>query len=580
MNQTLYTLLSLDYLVLTLLSYSSIENFDLDRFASPIRTYHPLWSELFAFESILVYLIIAGAVLAQWAERETPVEEEWRFPGRFAVLFAVMAVPVKLMTHNLIVYDTSFFAFVLFFSLILLVCCARFLLFSSPTVPKHLIMMAVFIAASFMVYEPWNSPSLKMKNAILAGNSARFQRLAASYPQHLRMNSGLLDTACKKPDFDIIKRIVDSGNTSIDGDYMNQNIFNPQYINILEYMHTHGVKLARTEVLRRAIDYAAREPEIKKPNSDAYSIDKNYPVLELLIKLLNQAPEEDRKQKTGWSSGYSNLLSTAAASGNTDLMNFMLKHGFVIDEEVIKSLILNKHFDKPEIQALLAKAETVTTRPAEPSSNTAAASHPADITAQASVTDSTDVSINDRNSYATLQATTTIATEPVSAASGAAETTHTATRPDMTLPATAAEAISRPAGGLALLQPASDGLDLIIPYGADAKGMRRDGENVFHFIARYWRSSKAERTFYKCDYARLFSIAMERKIDLNQKSRLGQTPFWIALQGNNFRSCIRLLEAGADIGGTDGDGLTMQEYCRKNNRKILLGLLMGVNNDR
>ncbi len=582
MNQTLYTLLSLDYLILTLLAYTSIENFDLDRLASPIRIYYPLYSEIFAFESILVYLIIAGAILAQWAEKETPVEEVWRFPGRLAMLFAILAVPARLMTNGLIFYDTSFFAFVMFFSLIMSVCSTRFLLTGDKTSSKHLLAIVVAILITFLVYQPWNSPSLKLKNAILAGNSDRFQRLAASYPLHLRLHSGLLNIACKKPDFEIIKKILDSGNTSFDPGYTQVEIFAPQHLEILEYMHAHGVKLAQYEVLRSAVAYYAHESKPERPESGTIVLDKTYPVLKLLIRILEQAPDEDKKQKSSWSSGYTNLLSTAAASGDTDLMNFLLQNGFVIDEEVIRSLVVNKHFDKPEIQALITRAGTVVTRPTEPAAAaTATASQPAAVTVEEFPAASTVTAAANANSgSATLAATNTLSAQPLSLASGLADAGHPATIPDTSRPAPSTVTASTAVSGPAVLQPAADGLDLLISCGADVKDMRLSGENIIHFIARYWRSIKSEQTYYKLNYPALFAGALGRKVDLNQKNRTGQTPLWVALENNNFRAFSRLLDAGADYGIKDQEGQTMLEYCRKNGRNILLSLLKETNDEK
>ncbi|EKD82014.1 MAG: hypothetical protein ACD_39C01522G0003, partial [uncultured bacterium] len=125
------------------------------------------------------------------------------------------------------------------------------------------------------------------------------------------------------------------------------------------------------------------------------------------------------------------------------------------------------------------------------------------------------------------------------------------------------------------LQPADDGLDLVIAQGADVKSMRLARENLFHFIARYWRSPRNERSHYKFDYQKLFRIAVDRGIDIEQKNTDALTPLWVAMHANNFRAFKKLLEAGADTEVKNPDGKHLREACGEMGRKLLLGLIEG-----
>ena len=58
--------MSLDYLLISIVSLITIENFHLDRYASPVGIYHPFYSELFSPENIVrafIRLLAAGLIV-------------------------------------------------------------------------------------------------------------------------------------------------------------------------------------------------------------------------------------------------------------------------------------------------------------------------------------------------------------------------------------------------------------------------------------------------------------------------------------------------------------------------------------
>lgn len=522
MAQTYWFLLALDYFFLNMISYYTIENYLLDRYASPSGIYYPLYSELFSIESMLLYMIIAGAALAMNANQKSSFQETSHFSGYFAILFAVLAVPVRLMTRGLIDCDTLYFAFVMFFSSLLLYCSLRnWLDIQFRLSFKEFAAVFAILTMLFWVFEPWNSPSLKLTNAIKAGNVSRFTTLSRKYPLHLSMNRGFLDTAFARPVPEIIKTIVESGNTSISTDYMNLEIFNPAHIDILAYLHAKGVNFASMDMLRNAVRYSA-VPVRSQHNRISGAVDKNYLVLRFLLKLHHAAPEESRKRRSENSGGcgWENLVSIAAAEGNSNLMAFLIDQEFVIDEEVYQALALNKQNDKPEIQALLKKSRFVSEKQSEHS---------------------------------------------------------TASQPAMPAISTAAASIEKPDLTDSLqLRLESDGFDLILTSGADVKHYRENQKNIFHYLADNWCAREPGNQYHNVDFAGVFREALKRSIDLNKKDKKGLTPLWSALQANNFRAFVRLLEAGADRSARNAEGSTMIEFCSKNNRKILLSLLSEV----
>ncbi|MBU1108464.1 MAG: hypothetical protein KKB51_17445 [Candidatus Riflebacteria bacterium] len=325
MAQTYWFLMALDYLFLNILSYNTIENYLLDRYAFPVRSYYPLYSELFSIESILLYMIIAGAALAMKANQNSDSQQASHFTGHLAIFFAVLAVPARLMTRGLIDCDTLYFAFVMFFSSLLLYGSVR-----------------------------------------------------------------------------------------------------------------NGLNI--------------------KPRMSFKKFAKVFAVLALLFWFLEPSSE----------------------------------------------------------QALQTFAETETTQPAP-------VKQPASLTASPS---------------------------DVSSSTARVDTP----------------------GGLQL-RPEPDGLEMILGSGADVKSYRENQQNIFHFLAENWRAQSDNYRTYNVDFASVFARAIKRKLTLDKKDKRGLTPLWAALQANNLRPFIRFLEAGADRSAYNTEGLTLIEFCNKNNRKILLGLL-------
>ncbi|MDD3148183.1 MAG: hypothetical protein PHD82_12855 [Candidatus Riflebacteria bacterium] len=565
MTQTYWFFLALDYLFLNMISFNTIENYMLDRYASPIGIYYPLYSEIFSIESILLYMIIGGAALAMMANHDSESRETSPLTGYLAILFAVLAVPAKLMTRNLIELDTAFFAFVMFFSSLLLYGSIRnWLEIRFRLSLKEFATLVVVLTVLFWFYEPWNSPSLKLTNAIKEGNTSRFAALARSYPQHLQMNRNLLDTAFARPNQETIKTIVESGNTSVSYGFMNLEIFNPTHIDILAYLQSKGVDFANMDMLRNAVSYSA-VPARPRRNRISGPVDKNYPVLRFLLKLYNTAPEEKRKQRSENSGGcgWDNLVSIAAAAGDADLMAFLVDQGFAIDEEVYQALALNKHIDKPAIQAILNSSRFVAAKPDDQKTETAA-EQPAKQTATETF-----------RPMPSQVASTAIATRTEILPTPAADSVEHAVA---SLPATAGNLtpVGHAMPESLQLRLEADGLDLILTSGAAVKSYRENRQNIFHYLAYNWRAPHPDYRSRAVDFAGIFHKALQRKIDLNTKDKNGLTPLWLALKENNLRAFIRFLEAGADRSALNAEGATMIEFCSKNNRKILLSLLSEV----
>lgn len=538
--------MALDYLFLNILSYNTIENYLLDRYAFPVRSYYPLYSELFSIESILLYMIIAGAALAMKANQNSDSQQASHFTGHLAIFFAVLAVPARLMTRGLIDCDTLYFAFVMFFSSLLLYGSVRNGLNIQPRMSfKEFAKVFAVLALLFWFLEPWHSPSRQLTNAIKEGDVSRFTALSQKYPRHLRMNPGLLDAAFSRPVPEIIRTIVESGNTSISSGYMNLEIFNPAHIQILAYLHANGVNFASMDMLRNAVAYTT-VPARPRRNRISGVVDKNYPVLRLLLQLYHAAPEGSRKRSSENSGecGWENLLSIAAVEGDADLMAFLIDQGFAIDEEVYQALALNKHIDKPAIKALLQKSRFVVDNQNE--HKTMATIEP--------------------SSNQTLQ--TVAETETTQPAPVKQPANLTASPSDVSI---STARVDTPDS--LQLRPEPDGLEMILGSGADVKRYRENQQNIFHFLAENWRAPSDSNRTYNVDFASVFARAMKRKLTLDKKDKRGLTPLWAALQANNLRPFIRFLEAGADRSAYNTEGLTLIEFCNKNNRKILLGLL-------
>lgn len=593
MAQTYWFFLALDYLLLDIVSFNTIENYLLDRYASPIGIYYPLYSELFSIESILLYMIIGGAALAMKANQKGSSQETSNFTGYLAILFAVLAVPAKLMTRGLIDCDTLYFAFVMFFSSLLLYCSFRnWLEIQLKLSFKEFSTVFAILIVLFWGYEPWNSPSLKLANAIKAGNISSFTALSQRYPQHLRMNSGLLNTAFARPIHEIIKTIVESGNTSISTGYMNLEIFNPAHIDILAYLQSKGVNFASMDMLRNAVHYSA-VPARPRRDRIAGAVDKNYPVLRYLLQLHRAAPEEMRKRHSDNSggSGWENLVSIAAMDGDADLMAFLIDQGFVIDEEVYQALARNKQIDKPEIKALLQKSRFVSEKQDERKTATAPETLAEKAVDQTIIQTASQPAspANEPASRSVVQPFTEPAKEPLPepgikpVSEPLTETVIERAIQPGAEPGVEHPANLQPQASLAVSLPdslqlrlESDGLDLILTSGADVKRYRENQQNIFHYLAENWHARDPRNQHDNVDFAGVFREAQKRKIDLDKKDKGGLTPLWSALQANNFRAFIRLLEAGADRSARNAEGATMIEFCSKNDRKILLSLLSEV----
>lgn len=558
MGQFLAGLALVDYLLMTLLAFSSIENHGLDRLLNQIQTYHPFYSEVFTVEMMLILMSIVGTALLLRSEKESAPGDVWLLPGRVAVLFTVLTAPARLMTDGLISPDTAFFALVMFCSLFISLLLARLLLSGSSATGREIAGMLAAIALLFLLAEPWNSPSLKLRNAVESGNASALTRLAGQYPLHMAMNSSLLNFALKKSDPEIIKIIIERGNKSFDPSYSEGEIFAPENFETLKFLNAAGVNLARQEVLKAAVEFYAERANTDTRQSSTSPVDKNYPVLKWLVDLYKQAPEEERKPRPVSFSGYANLLCIPAVNGAADLMAFLLEQGFAFDEEVLEALTRSKNFEKPEFQPILAKASAMVS-----AQRTAAAVEPeiqAEILLKQTAASSTQTA--PMISQTAMPASQTVAlpavTQAVSSNAVALPATDSATTPP-----------------IIWLQPASDGLDLVISKGANVKQMRADRENIFHFVARYWRAPKAPEAYYQLAYSELFKTALERQVDINQPNVNGQTPLWVALSENNFRAFRKLLAAGANPEIKDAGGKTLREFCRENGRRIILSLLEG-----
>lgn len=493
MMEFLVVFLLCNYGFLTLVSWFAIDNLDLDRLAHPVRTYQPFASDLFASENILLYMVLAGSVAIQWIGRQDGERGLPPVTKHIAGLFAVLAVPVRLMTNRRWDYDTAYFAFIFFFSALMLYALVRSLLSktSAPGV-KDVTTVALLLGIGFWMTEPWNSPSSKFERAIHKRDAARFASLADRYPDHLRLHTGLLDRALRCPERGIIERIIDAGHATISAYIGERAIFQPQHLGILEYLHARGVKLTADALFREATRLAARSK-----SKDAVG---SYPVLAWLIRIRRDAPTESREPASRFSrDGWQNPVALAAAGGNADLMAFLVGQGYAIDEEVFRALVLNQHANDPEIQALLVTS-----------------------------------------GFVSPVATGTVASAGIF---------------------------------LPLPVPARDGLDLILWSGSGVKECRERQNNIYHYLAREWRARDPQSPFPQVDFEKVFADALSRKIDIEAKDRDGLTPLWVAVRSNNFRAAVRLLEAGADPTARDADGMTMRDFCLKNDLRLLTGIV-------
>ena len=590
MGQFLAVLALCDYLAMTLVAFTSIEKHGLDRLFNPVQVYHPFYSDLFTAEMMLILMSIAGTALLLRAEKDGDADDRWQLPGRAALLLAVMAAPARLMTAGLIAPDTAFFALVLFFSLFIALLLARFLLTDVRAGGREAAGMLAAIAVFFLLIEPWNSPSLKLRNAVETGNANDLTTLARRYPLHMAMNSSLLGFALKKSDPEIIRIIIEKGSKSLDPSYMEGEIFKPENFETLKALHAAGVNLARQEVLKAAVEFYAESATKPMQPSSSRPADKSYPVLQWLIDLYKQAPEEERRPRPVRLSGYANLLCIPAVHGDADLLAFLLEQGFIFDEEVLGALTRSKNFDKPGFQPVLARAsalasaqraavapvfETATPIPEAEARATVLINHTAALPTQ------TVSPVNHTASQTTASPAVTTAVAASAAFWPAVAQNNRVDDSNLMAVVAATGSVISPvtasagAASIIWLQPAPDGLDLVITKGADVKQMRADSENVFHFIARYWRAAKAPKSYYPLDYPQLFKAALERRVDINQPDARGQTPLWVALYANNFRAFRRLLAAGANPEDKDSEGKSLSEFCRANGRRIILSLLEG-----
>jgi len=592
MAHNYWFLLAIDYFLLDLFAWVTINNFDLAQNSFMPRIYHPIYSELFSAESMMLLMVVAGAVMASLANRETDSREVSPLPGHLALLFAVAAVPMQMMTRNLIDYDTLYYAFIVFFSTILLYCFIRNCLQFYPG-PGFMEMAAVVAVLTifFGVAEPWNSPSRKIFKAAEAGDATEFAALALKYPTQLRMHRGVLNAALARPDFAIIRAIVDAGNTSLGSSYMNLEIFAPENLQILQYMHAKGVKLANGEMLRNAVSY-----EVKMAKDHQDSARNGYPVLKFMIGLYKAAPEEERNYQNVFSSvsGYKSLVSLPAVAGNTGLMNFLVSEGFAVDEEVFQALALNQHLDKPEVREFLQKNPLREARPAEVASASQDLQSPGPVEQKQLIAaggKAAELPVLTASVSADLPATFAAApgaslTMPVQQSAnnqaggdgfslpGAIEGEKQELQAELPREASISAVVASGQEPVdSWLAPSEDGFDLILAVGGDVKNYRSRRENLFHFLAFYWRGREKDNYFNRYDFGVLFKVAVQRQIDINQRNIDGLSPLWVALQANNFRSFVSFVDAGGDLSALDPDGLTMREYCVKNNRRVLLGLI-------
>lgn len=533
MARFLAILLTIDYAGLAWYAWTRIDRLELDHSILGLlsrRTYHPFYSELFSEESKMLFMIVLGSVLAIITTKFSDKEDNRIYPVFLTVIFAVLAAPLSLYTKGLIAPDKLYHAFALFFCSLLLYFPLRHLagIRKKHTLKEFAILLAI-ISGAFYIFEPWNSPSLKLKNAIKSGNSTKVVRLLHKYPVHASIEPGLLDNALANPDFNIIKALVENGHKSIYINYRTQKIFDPANLEILKYLNENGVDLTGDGILRNAIEYRAKNVRTKKNNNSTY------PVLTFLIQLnRTHSKEKDKKSlKHSQHYGFTNPASIAAAKGDIDLVNFLLKNGFKIDEDFIQALSLNGHIDKPEFQSLLSRTEfALQTNETHMQ------------------TDKTASQNNDQDAHENKVTSSTPEIAP-------AKTLPTKTKP-----------VFKP-------KPVQDGLDLILSSGVDVKRYRDANQNIFHFLAQRWQAidNSYSRRRKEVSYESVFKRAIKRKIDLNQKDINGLTPLWHSVIENNFRAFVRLIEAGADPNIPDNNKTSMLEYCRKNNRLILLGSL-------
>ncbi len=512
MLKALGSLLALNYFLLNILAFHKIETFNLDVYQRLTILYNPFTSALFSFESILLYMVLAGTIIGIWINRIAKNSLATKIAGYITVIFAMAAVPIKLATHNLLIYDTAFYAFIIFFSAPLLYIYCRILFNTDyrPTLKEGTLIAAV-LAIFFLHYEPWNSPSLKLNYAIKNRNASRFVALAQKYPMHVRHNPWLLNKAFAHPDMTIIKTIAKAGNKSIRSSYMNQEIFHPDHIEILKYLSDNGFDLANISILRNAVEYTC-QIDGRLQTGSAGNKASPYPVLSFLIELYHQSPE-NLKNKYDSGSGYKNPVSIAASKGNLKIMKFLVQNKFKIDEEVFLALVRNEHISDPAIQTLLRETEFVS--------------------------DKTD------------KKTETSSQLPEK---------HNS------------ETISPPGVDSGLqIKLAPDGLDLVLTSGFDVKSERANQNNIFHYLAGDWKAMDLDSRWGNVDFSAVFNEAIKRNIDLNHKNKSGTTPLGLAIFLNNFRACNKFIEAGANKNILI-EGLTPRQFCLKNNQLILMSL--------
>jgi hypothetical protein len=529
----LYLIVAIIYLVLDVVSYFKIINYGLFEFAHPVRLYYPFYSDFFSAESVMMYMVIIAAALANYLQPEEYDHHNARFAENLAMFFAVAAVPVRFMTNGWLIYETAFYAFIMFFSTILLYCIGWLEFFAADGLkPNKVAALTGLLAVIFLWFQPWFSPEQKLKKAIAANDSAGFKKLAQSYPQHLRMSPVLLNAACKSPDMEIFQTILEGGNLDLSPNYMNQEIFAEKNLPVLKRLGEKGINIASMSFLRSAVEYYARRFNHKQRSNDRAT--KDYPVLKYLIEQHRQASAEKKEIKDSYPglTGFSNIVSIAASRGDAALVEFLLAEGFTIDEDVIQAVSLGKALDNPEIQKLRSKS---------PFFNNPAAS-------------------------STVQPAINSATDAIGSASATAPA-HESHQ------ATPMQQLTKPAQNNAKPFPyqpvqSPDGLDLILTSGSDIKRHRDRQDNIFHFLAERWYVREYSNSFNNINFENIFRAAISRKININQKNSNGDTPLWLALYANNLRAFSSFISNGADITATNSESLTMLEYCEKNNRKI------------
>lgn len=520
---------------------SSIVSINSAGFTRPFFVYRPGYSELFSFANLLLYLVLIVVVLTLASEKFDRRKKPGYLPAFVAICFAILIVPVRIKTHNLLVNDTFYFAFIIFFSSILFYCFVRNLLGADKNPSyKEMIAVAGILLLGLWYYDAANSPSVRMKKAVAAGNHRRFRALSQRYQLHLLMHAQLLNTALEKPDFEMIKLIVETGNTSFFPSYRTREMFRPRYLEILKYMASKGVNLGSSDVLLSAIEfYAGRSFSHHEKNES----DSKYAVLSFLLEQYQIAKEKNSAGSTSLvSRSFSNPLNIAAASGDVELMKFLLDNGFKIDEGVYSRLVRNGYIERPEIKALVSSFKLEVS--------------------EGTLHGSVD---EEQESLAVADALL------VSKSDAVEDKDDSETKPD----------------SVPRLRKAKSGIDLVIDSGVELRWFRQQDDNIFHFLASSWQSvwdplrsdTSAERHYdgrrvYKeLDYDGIFNKALARKIDLEHKNRSGLTPLWVALYKNNFRAFLKLIEAGADQNALNPEGQSLREYCLENNRLILMSLL-------